>query len=65
VNFDDLSDQSHPCEQLGCEHIVPYDDEPYCFDHSSDSGSYVRGYSYRAAHPDYLSSQPTKPGETK
>ena len=39
-------DQRHPCIQPGCEHTVPFDDEPYCFTHSPDEGSSVRGYSY-------------------
>lgn len=37
----------HPCIEEGCEHIVPYDDEPWCFSHSPDSGSSVPGYSYK------------------
>jgi len=41
---------SHPCEYPGCENTVAYDDEPYCFTHSPDSGSYVPGYSYKAKH---------------
>lgn len=43
-------DQSHPCETQPCSNVVPYDDEPDCFDHSPDSGSYVIGYSYKAKH---------------
>jgi len=35
----------HQCEYLGCGRIVQYDDEPWCFTHSPDSGSSVRGYS--------------------
>jgi hypothetical protein len=35
----------HNCEYVGCDKIVTYDDEPYCFTHSPDSGSSVRGYS--------------------
>jgi hypothetical protein len=35
-----------------CETTVPYDDEPYCLEHSADSGSYTRGFSYRRAHAD-------------
>lgn len=50
-DLDDIfKDQSHPCVTPGCEHIVPYDDEPWCFEHSPDSGSAVRGYSYKATH---------------
>lgn len=41
--------QSHPCLSGGCPNTVAYDDEPYCFTHSPDSGSYAKGYSYRAA----------------
>lgn len=41
----------HPCVEEGCDHVVPYDDEPWCFTHSPDSGSSVRGFSYRAAYP--------------
>lgn len=37
----------HPCETPGCELTVMYDDEPHCFKHSPDSGSYVQGYSYK------------------
>lgn len=43
--------QPHPCEMSGCDKMVPYDDEPYCFDHSPDEGSHVMGYSYIKAHP--------------
>ena len=38
----------HKCKELGCERIVQYDDEPWCFTHSPDSGSSIRGYSARA-----------------
>lgn len=37
----------HVCETYGCERTVQYDDEPYCFTHSPDEGSSVRGYSAR------------------
>jgi hypothetical protein len=41
----------HECEEIGCEKIVHYNDEPKCFTHSPDAGSSVRGYSaYRKAH---------------
>lgn len=43
-------DESHPCVSEGCKNIVGYDDEPFCFGHSPDSGSNVAGYSYKAAH---------------
>jgi hypothetical protein len=35
----------HKCEMDGCENHIIYDDEPYCFKHSPDEGSSVRGYS--------------------
>lgn len=35
----------HQCEYQGCNTIVSYDDEPWCFTHSPDSGSSIRGYS--------------------
>ena len=38
----------HNCEEPGCDHQVQFDDEPYCYTHSPDSGSSVRGYSARA-----------------
>jgi hypothetical protein len=41
-------DGEHPCEFVSCHNTVGYDDEPYCFTHSSDSGSYVVGYSWAA-----------------
>lgn len=40
----------HPCTYPGCEHVVEFDDEPFCFTHSPDSGSSVPGYSYAAEH---------------
>ncbi len=40
-------DESHPCVTPGCRNIVPYDDEPNCYDHSPDMGSGVLGYSYK------------------
>lgn len=39
----------HPCTTDGCPNVVPYDDEPKCFEHSPDSGSHMRGYSYKAS----------------
>lgn len=39
----------HPCAEPGCKHTVQFDDEPYCFTHSPDSGSSVREYSYKAS----------------
>lgn len=38
----------HECEDQLCGHNVIFDDEPYCFSHSPDVGSSVRGYSARA-----------------
>lgn len=38
----------HPCEQLGCNKTVIFDDEPFCFAHSPDEGSSAIGYSARA-----------------
>ena len=35
----------HKCEHNGCDSIVSYDDEPWCFTHSPDSGSSIPGYS--------------------
>jgi hypothetical protein len=37
----------HKCEHDTCTSMVTYDDEPWCFIHSPDSGSSVRGYSAR------------------
>lgn len=42
--------ESHPCEDKACDNQVPFDDEPFCFIHSDDSGSMVVGYSYKAKH---------------
>lgn len=39
-------DGSHRCELFECKNTVPYDDEPYCFDHSPNSGGMFVGYSY-------------------
>lgn len=35
----------HKCEFRTCDSRPVYDDEPYCFVHSPDEGSSVRGYS--------------------
>ena len=43
------SDQ-HPCEAPSCDVPVYYDDEPFCYKHSPDGGSFVPGYSYKATH---------------
>ncbi len=37
----------HKCVTLGCDKIVEFDDEPWCFTHSPDEGSSLRGYSAR------------------
>jgi len=43
--------ESHPCTYFGgCENHVEFDDEPFCFVHSPDSGSVVPGYSYKNVH---------------
>jgi hypothetical protein len=49
---DEPRERPHPCESPGCETVVPYDDEPYCVEHSPEAGSYLRGYSYRRKHAD-------------
>jgi hypothetical protein len=38
----------HKCVVSGCEYTVQFDDEPWCFKHSPDSGSSKHGYSARA-----------------
>ena len=40
-------DGSHACETIGCKNVVPYDDEPYCFEHSPSTGSTFAQYSYQ------------------
>lgn len=37
----------HKCSDFDCKCIVEFDDEPYCYVHSPDSGSSVEGYSAR------------------
>lgn len=50
INYaEGLTDPCHPCTREGCKETVGFDDEPFCFTHSPDSGSDVRGYSYRAS----------------
>lgn len=44
-------DGTHRCESPGCLNTVGYDDEPCCFEHSPDAGSFVKGYSFRRGHP--------------
>jgi hypothetical protein len=50
--FQDEEDenQMHKCELGLCENIVPFDDEPYCYQHSPNSGSVLIGYSYKRSH---------------
>lgn len=48
----EADDQTHPCEMGGCTNTVGFDDEPYCFEHSPDSGSTLVGYSYKRNHPE-------------
>jgi hypothetical protein len=43
----------HKCEMPECQYHIIYDDEPYCYTHSPDEGSSVRGYS---AYANYLQS---------
>lgn len=38
----------HHCVEHGCDRIVEFDDEPWCFTHSPDEGSSQVGYSARA-----------------
>ena len=49
MSLEDLENGTfwHKCERMGCEAEVEYDDEPYCFIHSPDSGSSFPGYSAR------------------
>ena len=35
----------HKCVIASCSEIVLYDDEPWCYEHSPDSGSSLIGYS--------------------
>jgi len=37
----------HKCEEPGCDRIVQFWDEPYCFTHSPDSGSSFQNYDAR------------------
>jgi hypothetical protein len=41
----------HECEQYGCASMISFHDEPYCFKHSPDSGSSMRGYDSRNNNP--------------
>lgn len=47
--FDDF-EEMHPCEMGECQGTAPFDDEPYCLEHSPDGSSYMIGYSYRRMH---------------
>jgi hypothetical protein len=57
-NLNSLS-QPHPCIAPGCENTVEYDDEPWCFTHSPNDGSYVPGYSYKAVEERRILEDPT------
>lgn len=35
----------HNCTHPGCPTVVLYNDEPWCFTHSPDEGSSLKGYS--------------------
>ena len=37
----------HRCEHDGCDAIVRYHDEPFCYTHSPDEGSSMMGYDSR------------------
>lgn len=52
--FELYKEEPHPCEMDGCEDRSIYDDEPYCFKHSPDEGSFVKGYSYKKSHQEKL-----------
>lgn len=45
--FDPDYPDRHPCVVVYCKNTVQFDDEPWCYTHSPDSGSDVRGYSYK------------------
>ena len=45
----DSDTDTHPCLNENCKNTVEFDDEPYCYKHSPDSGSSVPGYSYKAS----------------
>jgi len=53
----EVFDGRHPCEFVGCDHSVQFDDEPYCFTHSPDEGSSVKGYSFKAKHADAIANR--------
>lgn len=37
----------HQCVFPGCDSVVEFDDEPWCFTHSPDEGSSLPGFSAR------------------
>ena len=41
----------HQCEHAGCDRMIQFHDEPYCFTHSPDEGSSVPGYDSRKNNP--------------
>jgi len=43
----------HKCEVPSCSNMISYHDEPYCFKHSPDSGSSVRGYDSRQKNAEH------------
>lgn len=47
----------HKCITEDCNRIVQYDDEPWCVEHSPDSGSHLPGYSARRAMNERLELQ--------
>jgi hypothetical protein len=56
-----MDSEPHPCEAPDCKMLAEYDDEPFCFTHSPDSGSYVPGYSYKTKHRDDRTKENTMP----
>jgi len=43
--YDHFGMYPHQCEHKDCIATSYYDDEPWCFYHSPDAGSSVKGYS--------------------
>lgn len=41
----------HQCEYAGCDRMISFHDEPFCFTHSPDEGSSVPGYDSRNKNP--------------
>lgn len=57
---DRFANDAHRCTHIGgCDETVPFDDEPYCFVHSPDSGSHFPGYSYKAIMAKQAEPKPT------